>query len=90
MLRKGLAVIDKDTFRVRLIFLCGTLGVVLNVMSSASLAKEAATGCKQGQAHSWPWAKPLAQDFVVVHQVRDLGREDRWICVGSPDFITSR
>lgn len=90
MLRKGLAVIYKDAFRVRLIFLCGTLGVVLNVMSSASLAKEAATGCKQGQAHSWPWAKPLAQDFVVVHHVRDLGREDRWICVGSPDIIRLR
>jgi hypothetical protein len=59
-------------------------------MNSTSSAKEPTTGWKQAQAHSWSWAKPLAQDFVVVHRVRDLGREDQWVCVGSPDIIRLR
>lgn len=33
------------------------------------------------------WAKPLAQDFVVVHQTRDLQDESKCVCVGSPDII---
>ena len=33
------------------------------------------------------WATPLAQDFTVVHQVRDLNDPKKCVCVGSPDII---
>lgn len=33
------------------------------------------------------YAQPLAQDYVIVHQVRDLPEPNQWICVGSPDII---
>ncbi len=50
-----------------------------------------AMGAASGQQTSRPqwtrWAEPLAQDFVVVHRVRDLKRSDRWVCVGSPDIL---
>ena len=33
------------------------------------------------------WAEPLAQDYVVVHKVRDLNHPNKCVCVGSPDII---
>jgi len=32
-------------------------------------------------------AKPLAQQYVIVHRVRDLEDPEKTICVGSPDII---
>ena len=34
-----------------------------------------------------PDGNPVAQDYVVVHHVRDLGEPDKWLCVGSPDLL---
>lgn len=34
-----------------------------------------------------PHAGPMAQDHVVVYEVRELPDPDQWICVGSPDLI---
>ena len=33
------------------------------------------------------WAKPLAQDYTIVHRVRELADPDQWVCVGSPDIL---
>ena len=41
----------------------------------------------RGGPDSIDWAKPLAQDFVVVYQVRDLKDEEKSVCVGTPDII---
>lgn len=32
-------------------------------------------------------AQPLAQEYIVVHEVRDLPEPNRWVCVGTPDII---
>lgn len=34
-----------------------------------------------------PAAEPLAQKYVVVHQVRDLDNPGKAVCVGTPDII---
>jgi len=36
---------------------------------------------------AFAWGKPMAQEFVTVHEVRESGKADEWICVGSPDLI---
>jgi len=40
-------------------------------------------------ADAWnlPAAQPLAQDYVVVHKVRDLKHPQHAVCVGSPDIV---
>ncbi len=45
--------------------------------------------CQDGESFSehMQWARPLAQDHVIVHRVRENTKEDEWICVGSPDLI---
>ncbi|MCB9784453.1 MAG: exo-alpha-sialidase [Candidatus Omnitrophica bacterium] len=46
----------------------------------------AVSGGASQRTNAVQWAKPLAQDSVTVHQVREHGDPDKWICVGSPDL----
>ena len=54
------------------------------VWQAASGAEPAASNATRA---GFSWAKPLAQDFVVVHQVRDLEDEQKSVCVGTPDIV---
>ncbi|MCA9441858.1 MAG: hypothetical protein KC964_13700, partial [Candidatus Omnitrophica bacterium] len=46
----------------------------------------AVSGGASQRTNAVQWAKPLAQDSVTVHQVRENEKEGEWICVGSPDL----
>lgn len=62
--------------------LYGTFAIAVGVAADVS-----ATPDEGAEKTAWtPWARPLAQDFVTVHRVRELDRDDQWVCVGSPDI----
>ena len=59
-----------------------------DVWQAASGAEPAASSAtRAGRRIPFSWAKPLAQDFVVVYQVRDLKDEEESVCVGTPDIV---
>ena len=62
--------------------------IALHVWQAASGAEPAASSAtRAGRRIPFSWAKPLAQDFVVVYQTRDLKDEQKSVCVGTPDII---
>ena len=68
----------------------GVMGFMLPmfVFGSPTGAQQSSSASKKGAKATWSdWAKPLAQDFVVVHHTRNLKSKEKWICVGSPDII---
>ena len=76
--------------RHQLYKILGAMALILPVFVSGvpTDAQQNSSASKKDARTTWSdWAKPLAQDFVVVHHARNLKSKEKWICVGSPDII---
>ena len=70
---------------VTLLMVIAIIGILIALLLQAVQAASNATPAQR--QISFSWAKPLAQDYVVVHKVRDLKHPNQCVCVGSPDII---
>ena len=70
---------------VELLVVIAIIGILFALLLPAVQAASSATPAQRRVPFSW--AKPLAQDYVVVHKVRDLKHPNQCVCVGSPDII---